>query len=187
MPIREYWKAQTIPCVHQTSPDLLPMCNRATLLETYLQIFIPSEDEDWDQHVHPCSQMRGFTGHKGDSQGSRASCRQWTLRLCECAGRSESPQDALSEGTFSQIASQLAIVKGAVKEALTEQHCDLFYSLFSALSFTNLIWKKFRKICAQICIYLRWMSQRTTKPTVSLVRPAKSLISLRICTGWSES
>ena len=31
------------------------------------------------------------------------------------------------------------------------------------------------------------MSQRTTKPTIRLVRPAKTQISLRIRAVWSES
>ena len=30
-------------------------------------------------------------------------------------------------------------------------------------------------------------NQRTTKPTIRLVRPAKTQISLRKCAGWSES
>ena len=39
--------------------------------------------------------------------------------------------------------------------------------------------------------FLNWikteMSQRTTKPTIRLMRPAKSQINLRICAVWSES
>ena len=38
-----------------------------------------------------------------------------------------------------------------------------------------------------ISSYFLYMSQRTTKPTLRLVRPAKTQISLRIRTVWSES
>ena len=58
--------------------------------------------------------------------------------------------------------------------------------------FAECIWPKasFLRLLLNWCwiiINICWISQRTTKPTIRLVRPAKTQISLRIRAVWSES